>query len=177
MADKKISALTAATTPLAGTEVLPVVQAGTTNQVTVANLTAARTVGALKYEADYTATAPSLSGSTGTGLRLRASTGLFTVLGADPSTPFSGWLQVSNGAGSSFPLTINPLGGRVGIGTLNPSTAAVLDATSTSGGILFPRMTTAQRDAISTPPDGLVVYNTSTNKLQVRAAGAWVDLH
>ena len=44
MADTKISALTAATTPLAGTEVLPIVQSGTTKQVSVANLTTGRTV-------------------------------------------------------------------------------------------------------------------------------------
>lgn len=67
--------------------------------------------------------------------------------------------------------------GRVGIGTNTPSTAAMLDVTSTAGGILFPRMTGTQRDAISSPPDGLVLYNTTTNKLQVRAASAWVDLH
>ena len=50
MADLKISALTASTTPLAGTEVLPIVQSGTTKQVSVANLTAGR--------------APSMSGAT-----------------------------------------------------------------------------------------------------------------
>jgi hypothetical protein len=44
MSDKKISALPAATTPLAGTEVLPIVQGGTTDQVSVANLTAGRPV-------------------------------------------------------------------------------------------------------------------------------------
>jgi hypothetical protein len=44
MADKKISALPPASTPLAGTEVLPVVQGGTTDQVSVANLTGGRTV-------------------------------------------------------------------------------------------------------------------------------------
>lgn len=44
MADKKISALTAAATPLAGTEVLPVVQSGATVKVSVADLTAGRTV-------------------------------------------------------------------------------------------------------------------------------------
>lgn len=38
MADKKISALTAATTPLGGTEVFPVVQAGTTVKATIANV-------------------------------------------------------------------------------------------------------------------------------------------
>lgn len=43
MADLKISQLTGATTPLAGTEVLPIVQSGATKQVSVANLTAGRT--------------------------------------------------------------------------------------------------------------------------------------
>lgn len=49
MADKKISALTAATTPLAGTEVLPIVQGGATVKVAVSNLTAGRTVNATQY--------------------------------------------------------------------------------------------------------------------------------
>jgi hypothetical protein len=43
MADLKISALPASTTPLAGTEVLPIVQSSATRQVSVANLTAGRT--------------------------------------------------------------------------------------------------------------------------------------
>lgn len=43
MSNSKISALTSATTPLAGTEVLPIVQSTTTKQVSVANLTAGRT--------------------------------------------------------------------------------------------------------------------------------------
>lgn len=47
MADTKISALTAATTPLAGTEVLPIVQSGVTKKVSVANLTAGRAVSML----------------------------------------------------------------------------------------------------------------------------------
>ena len=46
MADSKISALPAATVPLAGTEVLPIVQSSTTKQVSVANLTAGRAVSA-----------------------------------------------------------------------------------------------------------------------------------
>jgi hypothetical protein len=51
MADTKISALTASTTPLAGTEVLPIVQSGTTKQVSVANLTAGRAVSMLSATA------------------------------------------------------------------------------------------------------------------------------
>jgi hypothetical protein len=46
MADTKISALPASTTPLAGTEVLPVVQSSLTKQVSVANLTAGRAISA-----------------------------------------------------------------------------------------------------------------------------------
>lgn len=44
MADKKISALTGASTPLAGTEVLPIVQGGATVKVAVSDLTAGRAV-------------------------------------------------------------------------------------------------------------------------------------
>ena len=52
MANSKISALTSATTPLAGTETLPIVQGGApTKQVSVANLTAGRSVSALQYQA------------------------------------------------------------------------------------------------------------------------------
>lgn len=47
MADKKISQLTAATTPLAGTEVLPIVQSGSTVKVSAADVTAGRAVSAL----------------------------------------------------------------------------------------------------------------------------------
>lgn len=52
MADKKISQLTGATTPLAGTEVLPIVQGGSTVKVAVSDLTAGRavTTGALTVE-------------------------------------------------------------------------------------------------------------------------------
>jgi hypothetical protein len=47
MADKKISALTSASTPLAGTEVLPIVQSSATVKVSAANITAGRAVSTL----------------------------------------------------------------------------------------------------------------------------------
>lgn len=50
MADKKISQLPNAITPLAGSEELPVVQSGVTDKVTVANLTAGRPVSASSFE-------------------------------------------------------------------------------------------------------------------------------
>lgn len=64
MADKKISQLTAATTPLAGTEVLPIVQSGATVKVAVSDLTAGRTVSATAYTAtNITATNFALAGT------------------------------------------------------------------------------------------------------------------
>ena len=65
MSNSKISALPSATTPLAGTEVLPVVQGGITEQVSVANLTAGRAVSAASLALT---TSPLPVGSGGTGL-------------------------------------------------------------------------------------------------------------
>ena len=50
MSDVKISGLPASTTPLAGTEVLPIVQGGVTKKVSVANLTAGRAIGMLGFD-------------------------------------------------------------------------------------------------------------------------------
>ena len=50
MADVKISALPAPTTPLTGAEVLPIVQSGVTKQVSVTNLTSGKTVAATGYQ-------------------------------------------------------------------------------------------------------------------------------
>jgi hypothetical protein len=50
----------------------------------------------------------------------------------------------------------------VGIGTTTPNASAQLDVTSTTRGLLIPRMTSAQRLAITTPAAGLMVYETST---------------
>ena len=49
----------------------------------------------------------------------------------------------------------------------NPDPSAVLDAASTTKGFLLPRMTTAQRNDISNPATGLMIYNTSLSCLQV----------
>jgi len=50
-----------------------------------------------------------------------------------------------------------------------------IDCTTTQGAFAVPRLTTAQRDAI-TAFNGMVVYNTTTGKFQGYEAGAWVNL-
>jgi len=54
--------------------------------------------------------------------------------------------------------------------------SARLEVASTTQGFLPPRMTTTQRDAISTPAAGLMVYNTTTNKAQCYNGTTWNDL-
>ena len=74
MADKKISALTGATTPLAGTEVLPVVQGGATVKVAVSDLTAGRAVSATQLTSTVAiGTAPLVVTSTTNVANLNAS--------------------------------------------------------------------------------------------------------
>jgi hypothetical protein len=75
MADTKISALTASTTPLAGTEVLPIVQGGVTKQVSVANLTAGRAVSATSVTAS---TGNFIVGTSGQGIDFSATPGTGT---------------------------------------------------------------------------------------------------
>ena len=74
MADTKISALPASTTPLAGTEVLPIVQGGVTRQVSVANLTAGRAISAT----ELTLTTGNLIVSNGKGIDFSATPGTGT---------------------------------------------------------------------------------------------------
>ena len=57
------------------------------------------------------------------------------------------------------------------------ATNGSITATTITGGMVLPRITTTQRGTIATNVDGMVIYNTSTNKYQGRANGAWVDLH
>ena len=64
----------------------------------------------------------------------------------------------------------------VGIGTTTPAASAQLDVSSTSKGFLPPRMTTTDRNAIESPATGLIIYNTTTNSLQLFAGSGWVAL-
>jgi len=102
MADTKISALTGATTPVAGTEVLPIVQSSTTVNVSIANLTAGRAISA----ASLTLTTTPLSAANG-GTGVTASTGASSVVLRDTNANITansitpGWTSTTTAAGTT----------------------------------------------------------------------------
>lgn len=63
--------------------------------------------------------------------------------------------------------------GSLAIGATTPSASALLDLTSTTQGLLLPRMTTAQINAIATPAAGLTVYNTTLALICFYNGTAW----
>jgi hypothetical protein len=65
---------------------------------------------------------------------------------------------------------------QMGIGTTSPNSAAELDISSTSKGLLIPRMTEAQLRAISSPATGLKVYNTNTNSVYYFNGSDWLSV-
>ena len=68
---------------------------------------------------------------------------------------------------------------QVGIGTTIPNASAALDITSTTSGLLPPRMTQVQRNAIATPAAGLIVYCTNcgaNGELQFYNGTSWVNM-
>jgi hypothetical protein len=64
----------------------------------------------------------------------------------------------------------------VGIGTSTPHSSAALDVTSSSKGLLVPRMTTAQRNAIASPAKGLMVFDTNINGFVFYTGSNWSAL-
>lgn len=61
----------------------------------------------------------------------------------------------------------------VGIGTAAPNSSAQLDITSSTKGLLIPRMTSFSRGLIINPANGLLVYDTTQNRIYQYQDGAW----
>lgn len=83
-------------------------------------------------------------------------------------------------AGNSIGLTIGngTRRGQVAVATQTIDASATFQVDSTTGGILLPRMTKAQRDAIGSPANGLLIYQTDgTAGVKARIAGAWHTLN
>jgi hypothetical protein len=117
--------------------------------------------------------------------------------GSSSSVAFTGSNSVGIGSGNVMPsLSANNqvqfwVGGLAGYNVLtrftggqwliNNTTSAVTSATAsaaleingTAGGFLPPRMTTAEKNAISSPAAGLIVYDTTLNKLCVFTGAVW----
>lgn len=83
-------------------------------------------------------------------------------------------LDVQDSAGVSV-LSVEDAG-RVGINNSSPDASASLDVTSTTTGVLIPRMTTAQYNAITSPATGLLVYCTDDNKFYYYDGVQWVTM-
>jgi hypothetical protein len=136
MADLKISALTASTTPLAGTEVLPIVQSSTTKQVSVANLTAGRAMSAATITSTGVTSALVFTGNNngtyptqqaGGVLSYNASGGFSEVnfWNTGSGTPYYSftWLQQSGASSKTTLMTLNTTELTLP-GNIVPSTAA-----------------------------------------------------
>jgi len=72
-------------------------------------------------------------------------------------------------------LGANEVFSQIGIGTSTADAASVLDVTSTSKGVLYPRMTNTQMLAISSPANGLMVYNTDAGALYYYNGTSWLS--
>jgi hypothetical protein len=81
------------------------------------------------------------------------------------------------GGGSYGYVAIQPVGGGVVIGSENSgSTSVLVKFDSTTRAVQYVGITTAQRDLL-TALAGMVIFNSSTSKLQVFDGSTWVDLH
>lgn len=170
MADLKISQLPAATTPLAGTEVLPIVQGGSTVQVSVNNLTTGKAVSASSVSAT-TMTATTVNGTTfdtniaAAGVTLAGTTlaadGTDTNIGININPKGTGVVTTSttysdvNGALRAIP--------RSGAAKTSSYTLAVTDVgeyieVGTGGSITVPNATFATGDAV-------VIFNNTSGSI------------
>jgi hypothetical protein len=117
MADVKISQLPAATTPVDGTEVLPIVQSATTKQVSIANLTAGRAMSATSL----TLSTPLAVTSGGTGL---ATTAQGTLLSSTALNTISATATPTLGVAGTTAGSLGLSGSSSGVVTLNTAAAA-----------------------------------------------------
>lgn len=64
----------------------------------------------------------------------------------------------------------------VGIGTLTPHPSSILELQANDKGFLVPRLSTQQRNALATPANGLIVFDTDVNCVYFYKTNAWKSL-
>jgi hypothetical protein len=74
-----------------------------------------------KLDVNGTAAAPNLSANSGYASFYQSGGNARITVGGLPSGSFAGWIQTSDGAGSALPLSLQPSGGNVGVGTTSPN--------------------------------------------------------
>jgi GDSL-like lipase/acylhydrolase family protein len=72
-------------------------------------------------------------------------------------------------------LVLNDIGGQVSVGDTVTHSSAKFVVTSTTQGVMFPRMTTVQKLAIATPEAGIQVYDTTLNQMSYFNGTTWVN--
>lgn len=70
-------------------------------------------------------------------------------------------------------LVLHDTRNAVGVGIGTPDASALVDFTSTTKGFLKPRLTTTQRNAITSPATGLEIFNTTTGQTEFWDGAAW----
>ena len=141
MADSKISALPASTTPLAGTEVLPIVQSSATKQVSVANLTAGRAISATQL----TLTTGNLIVANGQGINTSAAHAVTFNINSSEAA------RIHASKGVSIGNTVDP-------GNTNLSvTGSVTNASIKTGGALLTNNFAAPEIMFSAAGQGIYI--------------------
>ena len=120
----------------------------------------------------------------GNGLSANSSTGAVTIVFTGSTGTSGDYLPLSGGTvtgGTVFQsgLTANTFysSGQVAIGTTSPNAKAIIEIASTTQGVLFPRMTKVERDAITSPPIGLILFVTDDNEgLYIYKTSGWVQI-
>jgi len=125
-------------------------------------------------------------GQYGTRLKILTSSTIDSISGSviNSGLDYSGsnnLILASKGINSTtnvyiMPSTFTSLSGAVLVNTTTDVASSILTANSTTRGFLPPRMTTTQKNAIATPAAGLIVYDSTTNKLQCYNGSTWNDL-
>ena len=121
-----------------------------------------------------------ISDETGTGLLVFGTSPTLSSPVISNINPGANFTLTNNGVSAftseNASAVVNTLylkAGSVGIGTNAPGASAILDISSTTKGLLIPRMTSVQRLAIASPVNGLEVYDTTANTFYFYYNGAW----
>jgi hypothetical protein len=176
MADVKISGLPASTVPLAGTEVLPIVQGGTTKQVSIANVTAGRAISATSITTDTYKAASSSGGAlqnSGGTPQLQWGAGGGNNLSVDVAiniNPANAAVAISpTGTGT---VAISPAGAL----TINPTAASTINNTSigasTRSSGAFTTLDANAAVGLSPANAAVAISPTGTGTVAISPAGA-----